>query len=141
MDIWYFYLIKNKGFTYAGVSPTPEKRLRQHNGEICGGAKYTLSKGPGWEHICIISGFKNKSDAMKFEWAVKHVPPRNAGGLINRIMKLYIVLKKKYWTLNSPLAESVPLTINWFMEIPLTDEIPDYITQNKFIIENKSIKE
>ena len=42
-QLWYFYIIKNNNFTYAGVSPYPERRLRQHNGEISGGAKYTLA--------------------------------------------------------------------------------------------------
>ena len=28
---WVFYLIHNKGCTYAGVSPDPIKRLRKHN--------------------------------------------------------------------------------------------------------------
>ena len=43
---WQFYIIINNNYTYAGVSPDQE-RLRQHNGEIKGGAKYTLSKGEG----------------------------------------------------------------------------------------------
>ena len=46
-----FYIIKNKNCTYAGISPDPVQRLRKHNGEIKGGAKYTLSKGPGWERM------------------------------------------------------------------------------------------
>ena len=41
---WQFYLINNGPYTYAGVSPDPVKRLRKHNGEISGGAKYTASK-------------------------------------------------------------------------------------------------
>ena len=44
---WFFYIIQNGNFTYAGVSPDPVQRLRKHNGEIKGGAKYTTSKGPG----------------------------------------------------------------------------------------------
>ena len=55
--IWYFYLIYNNNYTYAGVSPDPKRRLRQHNGEISGGEKYTTSKGPGWKHLCIINTF------------------------------------------------------------------------------------
>ena len=88
---WSFYIIYNDRATYAGVSPDPVRRLRQHNGEIKGGAKYTTSKGPGWKHICIISGFQDKIQSMQFEWAVKHVAPRNAGGITNRIKKLYEV--------------------------------------------------
>ena len=56
MDNWVCYIIENKGYTYVGVSNNANKRLRAHNGEIKGGAKYTTSKGHGWKHICIISG-------------------------------------------------------------------------------------
>jgi len=62
---WQFYIIANDGLTYAGVSPYPERRLRQHNSELKGGAKYTTSKGPGWQHVCLISGF-NKIQALQF---------------------------------------------------------------------------
>ena len=68
MSDWQLYIIENKGCTYVGVSPDPIRRLRQHNGEIKGGAKYTTSKGPGWEHIYLISGFQDKIQAMQFEW-------------------------------------------------------------------------
>ena len=77
---WVFYIIHNRGATYAGVSPDPVRRLRQHNGEIVGGAKYTTGKGAGWEHICLVSGFQDKIQSMQFEWAVKHVAPRKGAG-------------------------------------------------------------
>jgi predicted GIY-YIG superfamily endonuclease len=112
---WVFYLILNKGRTYAGVSPDPVRRLRQHNGEIKGGAKYTTGVGPGWTHICLVHGFQNKIQALQFEWASKHVPPRDAGGLANRIKKLYVLLNKAQWTSKSPLASTVPLQVEWKM--------------------------
>ena len=86
-QLWFFYIIKNGGFTYAGVSPDPIRRLRQHNGEIKGGAKYPLSKGSGWEHACIISGFETKIQSMQFEWAVKHAPPKIEAELIRDLKK------------------------------------------------------
>ena len=92
---WIFYIISNNNYTYAGVSPDPERRLRQHNGEISGGAKYTISKGKGWKHVCLLEGFRNKIEDLQFEWAVKHVPPRNAGGLTNRIKIIYFISKRK----------------------------------------------
>lgn len=119
-DPWSFYIIQNKGCTYAGVSPDPVKRLRKHNGEISGGAKYTQSKGPGWTHVCLVHGFQTKTQALQFEWAVKHVPPRDSGGLVNRIKKLYIVLNKKNWTSKSPEANTVPLQLEWKIENPLS---------------------
>ena len=117
MSDWKFYIIENNGYTYAGVSPEPERRLRQHNGEIKGGAKYTTSKGNGWHHICLISGFENKIQAMQFEWAVKHVAPRNLGGLNNRMSKVYKVLCRERWTSKSPLASEVNLEIDWKIDI------------------------
>jgi predicted GIY-YIG superfamily endonuclease len=126
---WFFYLIKNNNCTYAGVSPTPDKRLRQHNGEIKGGAKYTTSKGPGWEHICLIGGFQDKIQSMQFEWAVKHVPPRDAGGVENRIKKMLIVCNKERWTSKAPLAKDVPLTIYWKSNVETSVALPEYIKE------------
>ena len=125
---WSFYIIENKGCTYAGVSPDPVKRLRKHNGEISGGAKYTQSKGPGWRHVCLVHGFQTKTQALQFEWAVKHVPPRDSGGLVNRIKKLYTVLNKKNWTSKSPEASTVPLQLEWKIANPLSGTLPPYIS-------------
>tara|TARA_Y100000389_G_C17287321_1_gene426152 strand:+ start:101 stop:520 length:420 start_codon:yes stop_codon:yes gene_type:complete len=128
---WFLYIISNKCYTYVGVSPDPTRRLRQHNGEIKGGAKYTTSKGSGWKHICLVSGFRNKIESMQFEWAVKHFPPRSAGGLINRVKKLYGVLNKKQWTSKSPNAEDVQLNIIWKEPIDCLDcSLPSYITED-----------
>ena len=113
---WFFYIIKNRQFTYAGVSPDPVQRLRKHNGEICGGAKYTASKGPGWKHVCIVSGFQNKIQALQFEWAVKHQPPRNVGGITSRLKKLREVMAKEKWTSKSPPSCDVPLEVRYMDE-------------------------
>lgn len=135
---WIFYIITNKNNTYAGVSPDPVRRLRQHNGEICGGAKYTTSKGPGWLHLCLVSGFQTKQQALQFEWAVKHVAPRNKGGISARIQKLFKVLCNTRWTSKAPLANTVPLTVAWcvspstisppFLVEELVQKCPDYIS-------------
>ena len=128
---WVFYLIYNNNLTYAGVSPTPEKRLRQHNGEIKGGAKYTTGHGAGWKHLCIVRGFQNKIQAMQFEWAVKHEAPRNLGGIANRVKKMNNVLCKEKWTQNSPYSNTVPLTIeNFEIDFEL-QSLPEYITYIK----------
>ncbi len=130
MSDWQLYIIENKGCTYVGVSPDPIRRLRQHNGEIKGGAKYTTSKGPGWEHICLISGFQDKIQAMQFEWAVKHVQPRNAGGIINRLKKLCVVLNKDKWTSKAPNACGIPLTLKWIKQYDFGEySLPCYITE------------
>ena len=131
---WVFYIIHNRGATYAGVSPDPVRRLRQHNGEIVGGAKYTTGKGAGWEHICLVSGFQDKIQSMQFEWAVKHVAPRNAGGVVNRIKKLYTVLNKSNWTSKAPDAKGVPLVVEWKYPVPCEDRTtPDYVVDLHFL--------
>ena len=135
-EAWKFYIIINGQYTYAGVSPDPVKRLRKHNGEICGGAKYTTSKGSGWKHVCLIKGFQTKNQALQFEWAVKHVPPRNSGGIIQRLKKLYTVLNKNQWTSKSPLSTTVPLVIEWKMEKPIIIKelsLPSYITEKPLV--------
>ena len=128
---WVCYIIENRGYTYVGVSNNAAKRLRAHNGEIKGGAKYTTSKGSGWKHICIISGFPTKIESMQFEWALKHIPPRNAGGISNRIKKLFVLCNKEQWTSNSPLAETMPLTIEWVNHLyqPENNTLPVYINE------------
>lgn len=129
---WKCYLIENQGATYVGVSPDPVRRLRQHNNEISGGAKYTTSKGFGWTHVCIVEGFKTKIEALQFEWAFKHVPPRNAGGLSNRIKKLYTVCAREKWTSKAPQASETPLTIHWHRPetIPLEHvSLPLYVKE------------
>jgi structure-specific endonuclease subunit SLX1 len=131
MDKWSCYIIENKGYTYVGVSNNVKKRLRAHNGEIKGGAKYTTSKGNGWKHICVIHGFPTKIESMQFEWALKHVPPRNAGGIKNRIKKLQILLHKENWTSKSPLSETMPLSIEWVDQSyrPESFNLPVYIEE------------
>lgn len=134
---WSFYIIQNKGCTYAGVSPDPIKRLRKHNGELSGGAKYTQSKGPGWTHICLVHGFQNKIQALQFEWASKHVQPRDAGGVINRLKKLFILFNQQKWTSKSPEASTVPLTLEWKIERPVAlikETLPSYISETSFLI-------
>ena len=128
---WSCYIIENRGYTYVGVSNNVEKRLRAHNGEIKGGAKYTTSKGQGWKHICLIHGFPTKIESMQFEWALKHIKPRNAGGIINRIKKLKTLLNKTKWTSKAPYAATCPLILEWTEKKyrPEDYAIPEYITE------------
>ena len=121
------YILKSDNLSYVGMTNDFFRRWRQHNGEIKGGAKYTTGRGPGWRHICIVSGFHDKIQALQFEWAVKHFPPRNAGGIINRIKKLYGVLNKERWTGNSPEAKDVYLTVSFNENVDVDCSVPEYV--------------
>ena len=126
---WIFYIIENKRATYAGISTNPIRRLRQHNKELSGGARYTTARAPGWQHVCFVSGFNTVSQALQFEWAVKHASPRRIRGIKGRIHKLGVVLSRPRWTSRAPLASSVPLVVEWVGETPdiLVKIIPSYV--------------
>jgi structure-specific endonuclease subunit SLX1 len=68
----YVYVLMNRARkkTYVGYTINPIRRLRQHNGEIVGGARAT--KGDSWEIVMIISSpqFDNHK-ALSFEWHMK----------------------------------------------------------------------
>jgi structure-specific endonuclease subunit SLX1 len=73
---YFVYLIctLNEKYTYIGATTDIRRRLRQHNSEIKGGAKYTTQRGSGqWKRIAYVSGFPTWNDALKFEWRWKQL--------------------------------------------------------------------
>lgn len=76
MSGFFVYVLQcSDGSTYVGATVDPEHRLRQHNGEIKGGAHATtmkVKKGCKWERICCVTGFPDWIAALQFEWALKY---------------------------------------------------------------------
>jgi len=54
--------------TYIGATVDGDRRLRQHNGELVGGAKATSKRGLGWYRVCYVRGFGTWNAALSFEW-------------------------------------------------------------------------
>ena len=72
----YVYLLYCDNSTYVGATVDLDRRLRQHNKEICGGAKATgrkVAKGKTWNRICYVSGFPDWQATLQFEWRWKQI--------------------------------------------------------------------
>ena len=130
------YIIFNDNYSYVGITNNLKKRIRQHNCEIKGGAKYTSLINSrlitNWNYACYIDGFKTKNDSLKFEWALKHIKPSSKSGIINRMQKLLILINKEKWTNNSPSSLNYELKIVWceLFLIPEIINIPNYISHD-----------
>jgi putative endonuclease len=56
--------------TYVGMTSDLERRLRQHNGELAGGARYTRVGRP-WEIKLVLGPYPTRSHACRVEWRAK----------------------------------------------------------------------
>lgn len=69
--MWYVYIVRclKDDSLYCGITNNLEKRLKAHNGEISGGAKYTKGRRP----VIILKSFQvnNKSYALRVEKKIK----------------------------------------------------------------------
>ena len=100
------YILKSGNFSYIGMTNDFFKRWLQHNSILKGWAKYT-SKFHNWTPICIIDGFKSKSEAMQCEWRLKRVK-----GYYKRIINLSNILyNDNKWTKKSPTIISQNLKV------------------------------
>ena len=70
---FYCYFIKNGNVTYNGYTNNLIRRIRQHNGELRGGAKSTSRLLGGWEYFLILSSLNWTSKrTMQVEWLCKY---------------------------------------------------------------------
>ena len=100
------YLLKCENLSYVVMTNDIFKRLRQHNGEIKGGARYT-SKRKGWYPVLIIDGFQDMKSAMQCEWRFK----RGKKGVNGRIKYLNEYLSNnERWTSKSDIIKEQNLT-------------------------------
>ena len=80
--VWFVYVIQSlaprygkrgnrlPGFFYVGASTDPLRRLRQHNGEVVGGGRYTSKHRP-WELRAVYGTYLGQSEALRAERALK----------------------------------------------------------------------
>jgi predicted GIY-YIG superfamily endonuclease len=93
-----YLLVSTKGNTYVGATVDLERRLRQHNKEIKGGAHATgtkVSQGETWKRAVHVSGFPDWQAALQFEWRWKQLTRKLAMNIVpleRRIVALKLLL-------------------------------------------------
>ena len=76
MSFFVYFIQSTYGATYIGATVDLDKRIRQHNKEIKGGATATsnkVEKGEIWSYICYVENFPSWNEALKFEWRWKQI--------------------------------------------------------------------
>ena len=98
---WVCYILQSESSptsTYVGATVDMKRRIRQHNGEIKGGARRTRMRRP-WNIFAIVSGFPDKISALQFEWRMHHPPNRkNSRGIKGRINSMNAIISLDKWT-------------------------------------------
>lgn len=75
---WWVYVLRARRpdggvIHYTGATNDPDRRLRQHNGELVGGARFTRSYRP-WERVALYGPFDGRGEAQRVERRVKKLP-------------------------------------------------------------------
>jgi len=130
MSSWVCYCLarEDSGATYIGATIDMSHRIRQHNCEIKGGAKYTSSavkNGHTWTLVCTVGRFPDMQTALQFEWMWKHVTRTKYQKLppITRRIRAVIDLinGERSSSKSRPYSEFEPLKIVVYNPGPQTD--------------------
>ena len=96
MSFFVYLLLSSDNSTYVGATVDLERRLRQHNSEIKGGAVATttkVNKGETWIRACHVEGFPDWQAALQFEWRWKQLT-RKIAIKINPLHRRIVALKQ-----------------------------------------------
>ena len=94
-----YLLLSSDNATYIGATVDLDRRLRQHNKEIKGGAHATgakVAKGETWIRAAHVAGFPDWQAALQFEWRWKQISrklPAKMCPLLRRFTALDMLLK------------------------------------------------
>ena len=83
-DAWYIYILQCADSTlYTGIARDLQKRVRQHNGEVVGGPRYTRGRRPVqlvWSDVA-----PDRGAALRREAAIKKLSRPEKLSLIRRV--------------------------------------------------------
>jgi structure-specific endonuclease subunit SLX1 len=91
-----YLLLSTNGNTYVGATVDLERRLRQHNKEIKGGAYATgikVLQGEKWTRVAHVSGFPDWQSTLQFEWRWKQLS-RKLSIKLNPLERRMLALKQ-----------------------------------------------
>lgn len=107
-SFYVYLLVSSDNATYVGATVNLERRLRQHNKEIKGGAFATSAKvvkGNQWERALHVKGFPNWSAALQFEWRFKQLSRKLPQGMFP--LKRRILALKQLLELERPTSKAI----------------------------------
>jgi predicted GIY-YIG superfamily endonuclease len=110
MTSYCYMLYTDEGQTYIGATVDPDRRLRQHNKEISGGARATgirVDQGLIWKRACYISNIPEWRSALQIEWRWKQLGRTQCKHIKNPIQRRLYSLKKLL-SLEKPTEKGVP---------------------------------
>ena len=106
----YVYLLHSTdNSTYVGATVDLDRRLRQHNKIIKGGAHATSMKvnaGQSWKRACYIEGFPDWQAALQFEWRWKQISRKLSNKLFP--LKRRMIALKQLLALDSSTSKAIP---------------------------------
>jgi predicted GIY-YIG superfamily endonuclease len=95
----YLLYNNNNNKTYVGITNNLIRRLRQHNGELKGGARYTHNNLDNGKWLCYgtINNL-SKSSSLSIERHIKNISKKYSGNPIDRRLKAinHILLNTNY---------------------------------------------
>lgn len=92
--MYYVYmLLCSNDSLYTGITPDLEKRMRQHTGQIKGGAKCTALRPP--KEIAAVWTAPDKSAAAKAEYAIKRLTPAKKRQLVQSPSTVNDILQRE----------------------------------------------
>lgn len=103
-----YLLVSTKGATYVGATVDLNRRLRQHNKEIKGGASATgmkVGRGETWTRACHVSGFPDWHAALQFEWRWKQLSRKLSNTL--KPLERRIMALKNLLSLDKPTSKAI----------------------------------
>ena len=112
----YVYLLisgVNDRVLYIGYTNDQARRIRQHNGELVGGAKKTTKHRP-WKFLAIMGGFDGHCQALRFEARLQHASKKRRTNPLKYINLLIDNLVAKGEGKKHHSAPWPPLTIVWY---------------------------